>query len=322
MKGSYYTISNTANGSGSYMATQSSYNDGWEIITSSSVNSNSLWVFEEYTGPVIHDVGGHHVNDRITRGQTFDYDMYMCSSVTGVNGPIIYSVHDENHNTTNLATINSSTGVLTATGIGTITIGITYNGAPWTWYWTIYIRTAGCRPYESVTSDDINCHGYAFDLNYKPTDWVIPAIIPFALDSDDLMDGLTGEGYNIIGFKQMLENWMSRTIPGRYRYAGEGGDGWDYELADDEWLIAYRVGLYYNGYGQPDADYHFWYRTDEGKWANKHGSLASELLESDLPSDNDSTGWAAPICQEGTYTVIGYEYGLYDSKILFYIIKR
>ena len=76
----------------------------------------------------------------------------------------------------------------------------------------------------------------------------------------------------------------------------------------NQWLIVFRVGLH-----AYDADYHFWYRTNTGKWANKHGyrnGSGSELLD-DLPSDDDSSGWAADDRNR-----------FYDSDIIYYIITE
>lgn len=39
-------------------------------------------------------------------------------------------------------------------------------------------------------------------------------------------------------------------------------------------------------------DYHYWYRTNDGPWANKHGQTPSVLLPaSDMPTTNSSSGW-------------------------------
>jgi hypothetical protein len=80
-------------------------------------------------------------------------------------------------------------------------------------------------------------------------------------------------------------------------------------LDDNQWLIAFRMG--HNG---NSMDYHFWYRTNTGKWANKHGyrsGSGSELLGEDLPSDDDSPGWRA-----------GGTAQFYDSDIIYYIITE
>ena len=60
-------------------------------------------------------------------------------------------------------------------------------------------------------------------------------------------------------------------------------------------------------------DYHFWYRTDTGEWANKHGSqgTGSELLGDDLPTDNDSIGW-----------YIGSFPQFYNSDIIYYVLTE
>jgi hypothetical protein len=85
-------------------------------------------------------------------------------------------------------------------------------------------------------------------------------------------------------------------------------DGLDLALDDNQWLVAYRVGSH-NG----NFDYHFWYRTDTGEWANKHGwrtGTGSELLN-DMPSKTTSIGWELD----------GYS-RFYDSDIIYYVITE
>ena len=88
--------------------------------------------------------------------------------------------------------------------------------------------------------------------------------------------------------------------------------GIDAELADNQWLVVMRAG-YHEDNPLTIADYHFWYRTNTGEWANKHGwrtGTGSELLN-DLPSNDDSSGWELD----------GYS-EFYDSDIIYYVITE
>lgn len=103
-------------------------------------------------------------------------------------------------------------------------------------------------------------------------------------------------------------NYLDNVFTDRWEEAHTSNNGWDIELDDNQWLIVFRVGLH-----SCIADYHFWYRTNTGKWANKHGyknGSGSELLD-DLPSDDDSSGWA-----------LGDWNQFYDSDIIYYVITE
>ena len=57
-------------------------------------------------------------------------------------------------------------------------------------------------------------------------------------------------------------------------------------------------------------DYHFWYQTYDGRWANKHGSMEQELLPvGTTPFTEGSSGWA-----------LGNYEDFYDGEVYSYII--
>ena len=63
----------------------------------------------------------------------------MRSTRIGHNGPVKYRVGTTNYASTDIATINESTGALTAQKVGTFKVGVTYSGAPWVWWWTVTV---------------------------------------------------------------------------------------------------------------------------------------------------------------------------------------
>lgn len=107
--------------------------------------------------------------------------------------------------------------------------------------------------------------------------------------------------------KSLLENWLNDEYSGRWEEVTSNNGGWDVEIDDDQWLIVFRVGIYSNY-----MDFHFWYRTDRGLWANKHGwqGSGSELLYDD-PTDNQSSGWALGPINE-----------FYNSDVIYYVITE
>ena len=73
-------------------------------------------------------------------------------------------------------------------------------------------------------------------------------------------------------------------------------------------MNAYMYGVLVNYW-----DYHYWYQTLDGRWANKHGSDSDEewLTYGINPETANTTGWDLP----PSYT------GFYDSDILYFVIS-
>ena len=65
-------------------------------------------------------------------------------------------------------------------------------------------------------------------------------------------------------------------------------------------------------------DYHFWYQTYDGRWANKHGKYDCEWLPAGTtPFSTDSSGWALNF--EHNDEMYTYD-NFYDGIIYCYII--
>ena len=135
--GSYYTIANTYSAT-RYLATPSSSTNGLQMIMSSSITANAQWTFEAYSES-IDRMAMVSFSDTLKIGDTFDFDAVMGSSTIGRNGGVTYSVQNTDGTATDKATINSSTGVLTALKEGTVQIVTTYTNAPWLWIWNVEI---------------------------------------------------------------------------------------------------------------------------------------------------------------------------------------
>ena len=74
-------------------------------------------------------------------------------------------------------------------------------------------------------------------------------------------------------------------------------------------------------------DYHFWYQTYDGRWANKHGHLsvsAPELLDyGETPYSTSTSGWnlSSYIMDEsGNYVLVSEIGNFYNSPMYFFII--
>ncbi len=173
-------------------------------------------------------------------------------------------------------------------------------------YYEIEIQASeGLEPDESLS---MNCQGYAFWTHDNDYTWYsldeFSAIYNLSSTSNEAMYGVDGE---FIGYKQLLEdNWLDVRFEGKWEEVYSDNGGLDVDLDFDQWLVAFRV---INSAGV--LDYHFWYRTDTGKWANKHGNnySGSELLD-ELPTDDNSRGWLS-------------DFNLrYDSDIIYYVMTE
>ena len=98
--------------------------------------------------------------------------------------------------------------------------------------------------------------------------------------------------------KTRMTTWLNSNFRGRWKEVS----GPIVTLASNQWMIVMRIGKQGGNY-----DYHYWYRTNEGPWANKHGQTPSVLLPaSDMPTTNSSSGWT-----------LNGKTGFYNSSIVY-----
>lgn len=308
---SNYTLRNNSTSGSAFLTASSSTTSGIQVFTGNYLSGYSDWKLIRYTGSRIDGVGLYTSTTQLECRERFDFDGYMYSSVIGCNGPLEYSVTNEDGSSTIKASINSSTGVLTTSKIGIITVRYTYEGANINGLVSISITSAGCRTYyeiiaNSSESHSINCQGYAFGTNDTPLAWL-------ADDYEDALNCATSNDalYGTDSFGGVMEalenNYLDSVFPNRWEKVQSITDGWDIQLDSNQWLVVFRVGKHGSFF-----DVHFWYRTNTGHWANKHGheGSPSELLE-DMPTYNMSSGWSD-----------GVIYEFYDSDIIYYVITE
>ena len=135
----------------------------------------------------------------------------------------------------------------------------------------------GNRSYVASTGRSQNCMGYA--LNYP--DFV--DVNDLGLEKKELSNiSTTSELWYYIIDKS--ENWMDQNLgKGSYNYLINYQSDIDY----NQYRVVLRVGYEdYNGNGRFDLnnayaelfDYHWWYQTKTGQWADKAGSTSSKLI--------------------------------------------
>ena len=308
---SYVTLMNAFSDNGGYLATQNS-TAGSQIITKSTQDASCRWKLEQYTAGSFDGITAINVPMSVAVGTTDTYTVYMYSSTIGRNGPVSYSVTKNDYTTTNNATINSSTGLLTAVHNGSVRVIVTYPNAPWLWSWIIKLTPYyGCREKQEILSSNplyssMNCHGYALysTKHLYSTEWLNITTLDLLScgSSDDLFDLIQPD----------FEAWLNNNIGADKWERVTNNGGINANLNGDQWLVVMRVGLHPEfSYTDLWFDYHFWYRCDSGEWMNKHGfDSPSEELGTDLPTNNNSIGWNCMITH------------YYDSRLEYYRITE
>ena len=135
----YYIIQNGYAGTANYLSCPVDFINGGNIHTQSDLGISSKWILEEYDGDAIEGIKEQETTDRLIPGEYCDFKVCMYSSTPGQNGPVTYSVVNSDGTTTNKATINSSSGYLSAINVGDIRVRVTYPNAPFVWLYNISI---------------------------------------------------------------------------------------------------------------------------------------------------------------------------------------
>ena len=163
--GASYTLKNGDSTAGGYL-TASNGAVGTQVRTAQSITNNSKWDLIPYTG---EELQGIFISSNVTEiniGATIDLDAVVYSSLTWANGPASFVVYDPDMTMTQKATINPTTGVLTAVSGGTIKVGVRYEGCSLITYHDIKIKTETCKrvlldvyydvAYTNAVSDHVN----------------------------------------------------------------------------------------------------------------------------------------------------------------------
>lgn len=196
--------------------------------------------------------------------------------------------------------------------------------------WLLEPMPYGVQKYSYSASKSVNCHGYAMKRLDAPEDWL--QLTTVYLSTVTKTEDIGNNDYSTYvkndiseNTKADFENWLDSED---YTWDYESsftGNGEYTSLSSNQYRVVLRTGfhnLYYNGEVIDEYkgyyDYHFWYQTHDGRWANKHGRSPSELLPSGTtPFSSGSSGWALDYTVGGTsvrYT------DFYDGTVYSYII--
>lgn len=135
----YYTIkSATTSVANNYMRTSTDPSNGSAVYAGAVSSTAARWIPEAYTEE-LNGFDWRSTTTRLIIDETFTFYGTMYHSDAGRNGPVTYSVTDENKNATDRAEINSTTGKLTAKKEGKIKVKARFAGAKWVYYYNATI---------------------------------------------------------------------------------------------------------------------------------------------------------------------------------------
>ena len=135
----YYNITYTKNGTTYYVKSLSTENNAKVVFTTNANDSGTKWSFCRYEGNACEAIVTDSAASQPLPGESFTYKAHMYSTQIGQNGPIAYSVTNIDGTTTNIATINASTGVLQAMKPGRIRVSASFTGTQNILYWDVVI---------------------------------------------------------------------------------------------------------------------------------------------------------------------------------------
>ena len=209
------------------------------------------------------------------------------------------------------------------------------------WLLTNVKNIYGSKSFRVLSSNmytSINCHGYAMYRNDMPTGWLtsttsyLQSITPtLIIGSNDYSNAI--KHTVSMKTKSDFEAWLTNN---GYSYQYEStlsNNGGNRILQSNQYRVVLRTGLHninytYNGqtYFSPKTyDYHFWYQTSDGTWADKHGFTmysAPEHLPSGITPESISTsGWNLDYKDENGNNIFTYN-NFYDGDIFVYIITN
>lgn len=117
------------NGTKYYMCSTSNEGSGPILgFATSQYSAGTKWNFHRYTGDPIDGIGRFNFERYLNVGDTYTHRAYMYSSTIGRNGPVSYSSADSN-----IISVTSSSGVVTAIARGDANLWVTYPHAPYLW---------------------------------------------------------------------------------------------------------------------------------------------------------------------------------------------
>ncbi len=241
-------------------------------------------------------------------------------------------------NNNSIATV-SSDGKITGVSAGTAQITANHKMTNCTYSFNVSVKIYGSKLFRTLPSSmytDINCHGYAMFRNDIPSGWTnsvstyLQSIQPTSIiGNNDYSSTIRHQVSEHT--KNDFEAWLTNN---GYTYQIDStfsNNGQNRVLQSNQYRVVLRTGFHnfpINIIGTtiiygPCYDYHFWYQTYDGTWANKHGhtdfSAPEHLPNGITPESVATTGWELCILDNEGNTMYTHN-NFYDGDIYVYII--
>lgn len=207
--GTHYTLKNGNGTQGGYLTAQGN-TAGAQMITCDSITNNGKWQLVRYTGDTLQGVVFTNKVLELYTGETADFDAVVYSSVVGVNGPAVFSVSNLDNTATDKATIDPSSGELTALKDGKVIARVTFDGTQTRWGVTVTIERAYdfevvhyydggmLARYDDARADIISyqevCSGIFWQLFNLRVDY---SLQQYTSCIDECKSGATGQNINV-----------------------------------------------------------------------------------------------------------------------------
>ncbi|MDL2287006.1 hypothetical protein LJB90_00345 [Eubacteriales bacterium OttesenSCG-928-G02] len=240
-------------------------------------------------------------------------DHWSALSVTVSSGSVTWSVSNSSLYFIPISELNNLTIHYQPRAVGTYTITVrsTIDTSVYASCTVLVTEEYGKVPFRNasvgVHGDPVpNCHGYAWLMDTTPvfiTDAQFQTIYTHYMNGNEAV----ANSFVVGLYEQSYETYNKE-----YRSIGA-----NVAIYSNEYRVVFRTGhrITTNIYGMSVLlfDYHLWYQTYNGQWANKHGPGGyPELLPVSVkPESLNTSGWSA----------MGYS-NFYDGPIYYYALTQ
>ncbi len=208
------------------------------------------------------------------------------------------------------------------------------------WFLIDVTRIYGYKAFRTLQQSQyssINCHGYAMFRSDMPSGWTTTVdeyIANVAATTGYGPNDYSSTVKHNVSEKTRIdfENWLSTNGYSWVRESSFSENDSSNPLLKNQYRVVLRTGIHNVSFvadgipyiRQKQYDYHFWYQTYDGTWANKHGHLpivsAPEQLPSGVtPLTGSTSGWNLSYYKSDYSLAYTYE-NFYDGDIYVYII--
>lgn len=164
---------------------------------------------------------------------------------------------------------------------------------------------SGSRPYQATSRYDINCMGYALEYAL----YVLPSHL--GINASQMVEKTTDQ--MLVYIRNKANAWMTSNL-GSTNFGTISG--YDSDIPDGWFRVVLRVGFIDENFNQvfdegEDWDYHWWYQTKTGNWAEKMAWSPSQIKPNTAGLDPAELVW---LNADLVYNSYGQFYKVHDIR--------